>query len=503
MASSCTTYHYDIARLGCGDGAPAGAPWHRFLSVNLGAAVRGAALHLRARHFRHGPHAGKRHDVLYVASSDNHVYAFLEHELHAGSTTALWCAFLGNPVTRSGSNIPPPLGVCSTPVLDPDNDRMFVLSYQDIAGTGTYLMFSLDLDTGATIHQVRLHDPGAAGRPTFDGNTVDQRGALNLVDGQIVATFADFLGYDAGPYHGWVVSCYASNLHHQLYLSVTTNVLGGGCWGPGGAAAADGSLYVGTGNATTADAAYWAALPPGTHPGDRGDFFEAVVRIGLSHHKLEVLDWYQPTNAKEQNDADLDFGSSSPLVVPEIDGRKLVVISAKFGIYLLDRDNMGHWGGELWKLEGNIGTGKGFFPEESHSAPAYMRTPAGEHMLYFVGGGMPGLIAFKVVTGPPVALQEVWRATGGGINCGNTHGSPAIGRFHAHPFALVWIVDCDEAVPTALLRAFNAMDGSEVFNSGVTPSDDLGPVPHYPPITCAGTSVYVGTADGFACYGAQ
>ena len=502
--SNCTTYHYDAARLGRGDGAPAGSTWHKLLSVNLGSAARGAPLFLRERHFHHGPHAERHHGVVYIATADNHVYAFLDHELRAGSTTALWCAFLGNPVTRAGSNIPPPIGICSTPVLDPDHHRLFVMSYQDVGGKGTYFLFSLHLDTGEVMHKTKLHDAGAAGRPTFDGDTVDQRGALNLVDGRIIATFADFLGYDAGPYHGWVVSCDTNHPHHQLYLSVTRNVLGGGCWGPGGAAAApDGSLYVGTGNATTADAAYWAALPAGTHPGDRGDFFEAVVRIGSSHHKLEVLDWYQPTNAREQNDADLDFGSSSPLVLPEIGGRRLVVISAKFGIYLLDRTNMGHWGGELWKAEGNIVTGKGFFPEESHSAPAYFHTPAGDHLLYFVGGGLPGLIAYKVVTGPPVSLQEVWRANGSGINCGNTHGSPTIGSVHSHPFALVWIVDCGEGAPAGVLRAFNALDGSEVFNSSATVADELGAVPHYPPITCAGLNVFVGTAHGFACYGAH
>jgi hypothetical protein len=502
-AENARMFHYDAARLGQGPGAPPDANWHKYRDLSLGSPVRGAVLYLENWTFENGPRRGEKHKVVFVCGSDNRVAAFAEDELRAGSTTPIWSQVLGSPVRRAGSNIPAPIGITSTALLDPDNQRMFVMSYQDVFGTGVYFVFALDLDTGCVIQRAQLHDSGQEGRPTFDGNTVDQRGGLNLVNGLVLATFADFLGYDAGTYHGWVVGCRANNLAHQRFLCVTKTVLGGGCWGPGGAAADnDGTLYIGTGNATTADAAYWAGLPAGVHPGDIGDFFEAVVKISTTGGRLQVVDWYQPTNAKEQNDADLDFGSSSPLVLPDVGGKQLVVISTKFGIYLLDRKKMGHWGGELWKAEGNLATGQGFFPEESHSAPAFYKTPSGDHLLYFVGGGLPGLIAFKVVTTASGAqLEEVWRANGTGINCGNTHGSPTIGSVSSPPFALVWIVDCGDGTPSGKLRAFNALTGREVFNSANATGDDLGGVPHYPPITCAGNSVFVGTATGFACYG--
>jgi hypothetical protein len=500
--TDCTTFHYDIERLGRGTGATAGASWHRYAVISMGAAVRGAPLYLHEWRFAKGPHKGKKRNIVIVATSGNYLCAFDVHALRAGSTTALWAQFLGTPVTATGSNIPPPLGVCSTPVIDRHKRRVYVIAFEDNgAGIGVYHIYAVDLDTGAVVQSAPLHDTGASGRPTFDGNAQDQRGALNHVGGAIVATFADFFGYDSGTYHGWVVSCNARNLKKQAYFSVTKNVLGGGCWGPGGAAAAsDHTLYVGTGNATTADAAYWAAIPAGSHPGDIGDYFEGVIKLKMKMQgtlpKLSLLDWYQPTNAKWQNDSDLDFGSSSPLVLPKISGKKLVVISAKFGIYLLDRENLGHWGGELWKAEG-------VFPAESHSAPAYYRAPSGDHHLYFVGGGLPGLICYKVVVGGGGAtLQETWRATGGGLALGNVSGSPTIGATEVPSYALVWIVDADESSSAAALRAFDALNGTEVFNSTTVASDALGPVPHYPPITCAGRNVFVGTSDGFACYGA-
>jgi hypothetical protein len=188
--------------------------------------------------------------------------------------------------------------------------------------------------------------------------------------------------------------------------------------------------------------------------------------------------------------------------LPPIGGRQLVAISAKFGIYLLDAMNLGKWGGQLWKQEGDITTGVGFFPQESHSAPAHYLTPAGDHYVYFVGGGVPGLIAYKVVVTPGGAsLQEVWRATGTGLPVGNTHGSPTVGATTGPPFALVWIVDCDESTNHGVLRAFNALDGTEVYNSGASPADDLGIVPHYPPISCTPDGVVVGTSTGIALYG--
>lgn len=498
--SDCLTFHYDPGRLGRGPGARAGSTWRKKISVSLASAVRGAPLVLQGWMLQEGPRAGETHNMVYVATSDNHVNAYAEDDLLAGSTTPLWSVNLGTPVTQTGSNIPPPLGVCGTPVLDPANSRMFVCSYQDAgSGTSVYKMYALDLDTGTTIQSATLSDPGAAGRPTFDASQQDQRGGLNLVNGRVYATFAAFYAYDAGNYHGWVVGCNANNLNNQWFFSVTRNVLAGGCWGPGGAAAGpDGTLYVATGNATTADNAYWASIPSGQHPGDLADYFIAVVKLGVAWMgyagHLTVLDWYQPTDTRTLNDNDLDLGSSSCSILPDIGGMHLLVVSAKDAIYLLNRDNLGHWGGELWRA--NV------FGGESHSAPAYYLTPAGDHYVYFSGGSTPGLICYKVVVGGGGAsLQEIWRASGTGMAFDEACSSPTVGAVTApSKYALVWVAD---AGSTPVLRAFNALDGTIVYRSDAVAADDLGAVPHYPPVTCAGESVYVGTNSGFALYRAD
>jgi hypothetical protein len=135
--------------------------------------------------------------MVYIATSNNNVYAYAEDELLSGNTSPFWGPVnLGPPVTRSGSNIPPPIGVASTPVIDPANARLFVCSYQDAGPSNSiYRMFALDIDTGTVIQSAVLSDPGtgvAGGRPIFDANQHDQRGALNLVDSNLYASFADF-----------------------------------------------------------------------------------------------------------------------------------------------------------------------------------------------------------------------------------------------------------------------------------------------------------------------
>ena len=70
-----------------------------------------------------------------------------------------------------------------------------------------YVMYVLDIDTGKIVGSARLTDTGRPGRPTYDGKFVDQRGALNLVKGRIIATFAGLWVDDHGPI-SWLGSQY-------------------------------------------------------------------------------------------------------------------------------------------------------------------------------------------------------------------------------------------------------------------------------------------------------
>ena len=539
-AQGCLTYGCDPARHASFEaGRPFASPG-KYLDVYLGAAVRGAPLFLPDWKFKQGPHAGETRNLLLVTTSANRVYAFAEESLLRGNRTPLWSRSVGTPSENGCSNLPPPpIGISSTPVLDPARRLAFVLAMVDdgsrslrcfdvsrksgahIYGRATYYIDALDLDTGAIVARAPLDDRGRAHRPTFDANLVDQRGGLNLVNGWLYAVFGGLYYHDLCAYHGWVVAIDSHRLARQAFFPLTRRLLGGGAWGPGGAAAAsDGTVYVATGGASTsrdrpgpdrvpcaptraadyADrATYWARLPAGIHPGDQGEFFLSVVRLGLELRgspptpELRALDWFQPEDAESLNAGDFELGSSSPLLIPPVDGRATLVVGAKDGsVFLLDRRKLGRWSRALERIKAFAAGAKG--------APAYLRI-GNEHLVFVSGSGMPGLICYELeVKNDSPTLVERWNA---GVAFGKYSGSPMVAKMVGKTgrSATVWIVDAvgDFSKP-GVLRAYNAANGKLFFDSSRRSSDNLGPVPRFPNLGFAGRSVIVGTMKGFACY---
>ena len=173
-----TTYHVDSGRTGVHPSFPFTTPgtWRQYCKLNLGSpamgsdqpgvAVRGAPLYVEGWTFTAGPHAGETHDLIVIATSDNLVYAYAEDQLLAdptagplwgGNPTAGQPGYLGTPSSSLGSNIPIPIGVCSTPLVDRASARVFAMAL--ISGApDTYSIFSLDLNTGAILAQAQLND---------------------------------------------------------------------------------------------------------------------------------------------------------------------------------------------------------------------------------------------------------------------------------------------------------------------------------------------------------
>jgi hypothetical protein len=495
------TYHVDSGRTGLNTNfpfSPSGGTWRKYVELPTNAPVRAAPLYVGAYTFTAGPLTGQTHDLVVVASADNVVYAYPEDQLLSGSTSALWVQqSLGIASPRTGSNIPTPIGISSTPVIDRTAAIIYVMTYVHESSKDVYKIYALDLNTGNILDRANLNDPGAAGRPTFDSTKQDQRGGLNLVNGWVYATFADFLAYDADTYYGWVVACNASDVSQQRFVADTTaGTMGGGAWGPGGAAAAaDGTLYVSTGNGIN------PTYPAGKHPGDIGDYFEGVVRVQLDGaSNLSVIDWYQPSWAKTLNDQDLDFGGSSPVVLPPIGGKQLVVTTAKDGnVYLLDGALNG-WGSELWSsvTDNTNPTNGALFSNESKCCPAYFYDAASDsHLVYVVGSGSPGLAALKVdVSGATPKLVSAWNAN---MSFSDAPGSAFVVVDPGSQKALVWVVDGVDGDP-AVLRAFDAVSGALAFHSDAVPGNEVGKCPHFAPITGAGKSIFVGTNAGVVGY---
>ena len=136
----------------------------------------------------------------------------------------------------------------------------------------------------------------------------------------------------------------------------------GGIWGGGGGLTFDPdetfngqpAFYFETGNGDPRGGN--PPLDANGFPAD-DDYYESLVKVeadptttatdqNSNGWGLKIVDYFTPYNVNALDDADEDFGSGSPLVLPDSAGipghPHLIVAAGKEGtIYLLDRDNLG------------------------------------------------------------------------------------------------------------------------------------------------------------------
>ena len=184
-------------------------------------------------------------------------------------------------------------------------------------------------------------DPGAAcpgpardppgGQVPFDPLHENQRTGLLLLNGVVYFGFASH--GDVQPYHGWILGYNATTLQRTLAFNVTPNQEGAGVWMSGGGLAADstGSMYYITGD---------GEFDGNTGGPDWGDSYVKMTPAGV------VQDYFTPFNQDALNQGNHDLGSGGALLLPDQPGAHPheMVSSGKDGtIYLVDRDNMGHY----------------------------------------------------------------------------------------------------------------------------------------------------------------
>ena len=113
-----------------------------------------------------------------------------------------------------------------------------------------------------------------------------------------------------------------------------------------------GDIYFETGNGT-----FDTTLNAGGFPinGDYGDSFMKIApdsstasNPNINGWGLKVVDYFTPSNQASLNAVDADLGAGGPLLLPDSAGDAahphLLIGAGKEGkIYLIDRDNMGHF----------------------------------------------------------------------------------------------------------------------------------------------------------------
>ena len=290
------------------------------------------------------------HDVLYVATEHDSVYAF---DAARPSDPPLWkVSFLDQargtiPLSDDMVQCPfirPEVGITSTPVIDLKTGTLYVLARTAIrhaVGDNEYFqhLHALAITTGVEKFGgpklITASVPGrGAGRSNrqvdFDPLHENPRAALTLANNNVYLAWAS--SCDGDPYHGWVIAYDPQTLAQKAVLNVNPDGSEAGIWlsDTGPAVDSEGNLYVPTGNGT------FDATSGGR------DYGDSVLKLDGS--SLAVRDYFTPFNQADILAGDADVGSSGPTLLPDQPGphpHLLLQPTKDSTIYVIDRDNMG------------------------------------------------------------------------------------------------------------------------------------------------------------------
>lgn len=341
------------------------------------------------------------HDVVYVATESNTIYA-----IDASSGQILLKPNFGNPVPLplGCNNNGPNVGINGTPVIDREARTMYVIVYALESGAPVYRIHALDLssltDKMPPVVVSASHKLSNNVNFLFNARHQRQRPALLLSKGNVYAGFGSFCDFAASVSRGWLLGWNASTLTplaaNQLDDTQATSPNSfflSSIWmsGYGPAADEEGNIYFITGNSD----------PSGTTYDGVTDIQESVVK--LSPDLSKVLDIFTPSNWGSLDQADNDFGSGGALLIPEQEGGipHLIAAAGKDGrMFILNRNSMGGYtpgGPDKVVTQANIGgcwCGQSYF----------------RHKIVSSGGS--NVILWRIQTSPSVSLQNVGTSAG-------------------------------------------------------------------------------------------
>lgn len=269
------------------------------------------------------------HNVVYVATRKNWVYAFDADDTDPDPSHGLiW----SDPVQVEAAGLVPgmcpethgPVGITSTPVIDRATDTMYVVARKT---DGTLWLHALDVATG----QPKAGTPGKVQiTASLHGINFNQslelnRAALLFQDGAIFLAFSA-LNCDNPGWHGWVLAYRAPDLTQVGAFLTTQTSNGGGIWQSGNGLVGDGSnVYFATGNGPV---------------GGTTDLGESLVKLHVGaapFYGLTLAGHYAVSNYAALNGGDTDLGSGGPTMLP---GNRIVGGGKQGKLYVLDAGTM-------------------------------------------------------------------------------------------------------------------------------------------------------------------
>jgi uncharacterized repeat protein (TIGR03806 family) len=457
------------------------------------------------------------HDVVYLATENDSVYAFDADSDAGPNVNPLWRVSFINPAAGvttvpsanvGSADISPTIGITATPVIDPATGTLYVeVKTMEVSGATTryvHRLHALDITTG--LERTSFNSPvvisatnyPGAGSGDNDGENPPHvlwnplrelsRPALTLLNGAVYMSYASH--GDNGPYHGWLFAYNATNVSQQLSVyNATPNGGEGGFWDGGGGPSVDaqGNLYLQTGNGT---------LDGVTNITRANNYAMSLMKFATTNG-ITLLDYFAPSNAVTLSGEDQDLGSSAPIILPDSAGSAahphLVVGGGKTSpIYLVDRDNMGRFNDGTDKIVQQF---NGSLNGDRDTTPAFFINA----LYVFDSNSKIGAytIANALFNTTPVETPDTYDNKGGATVSISANGASN---------AIAWaIYNAGGETPTApcILRAYDATNLTrELYSSDQLPSrDSAGDAVKFTAPTIVNGKVYVGAQYSLTVYG--
>ncbi len=505
--------------------------------------------------------AGGVHDVVFVSTQNDTIYAI---DSSAAGGAVLWKrSFLSTSnsggdqnntlgasaiaVVTSGdvnsSDISPSIGITGTPVIDAARNVLYVVAKtkETIGGVTHFVQ---------RIHAISLSDGTDAATPFLIGDTVRDNsnntpiyvygtGDGNITDpynntGKPVVQFNALheaqrprsalltirfispglrTGTTAPITAGWRLGTYptspaaASNSPACLIPRPMT------AWQESGKGAEAWSLSQLAARSTSSPATATAAPPRLCANGlpTNANYNEALVKAvadpasSPTHQNpngwgLKIVDFFTPHDVVALDNADSDFGSGAPILLPDSAGipghPHLIVVGGKDGrLFVVDRDNLGHYSATDDHVLNSVPDGSGNLTPPN-LVSGLLSTPAWYNgSLYVISGYSGPAYAFGLSsTG---ILNSTSQSSEGSF--GYLPGAPIVSS-NGTTNGIVWAMDRN-------LNEIHAYDANslstELWNSSQAAgnSDSLGAAVKFAVPTVANGEVYVGTSNSLVVYG--
>jgi hypothetical protein len=434
---------------------------------------------------------GGTHDVVFVETQNNSVYAF-DADATSTNPTTFWHVNLGAPIAVYDSGGPwPNVGILSTPVIDVTTNTMYVVAHVNGANPA-YQLHALDVITGAdTVNPVGIS--GSYSGDTLGNGCYQRMGlALNPVTNLI------YIAIGSCP-NGWIFAYDKTSLEQEAVFESTNGAQGGGFWASGGAPAIDdttGNLYVMSGTDWDYE---WISPPPAYTQVGYNDSF-----LYLNPTSLAVESYFSPDNNYTLSENDADLGSGSNVLVPGNSQYPLETLGGgKDGnVFVLNPLNMGGFNSTNNVLQTiHIGTTQ---YNNIFSTPVYW-----DGSIYFHCNN-DVLRAFSWNPGDEAGEQLSQNPTSSAQAVFGMHGATPSLSANGNTNGIIWDIDnssYDSTSPVAsgpaVLHAYNASNvANELYNSTQAGSrDQAGQALKFTVPTIANGRVFVPTATELDIYG--